>query len=86
MAGGYGNRRMPRDFYEGLVRPKACRPCPPDFREVYLENGWDGIEEHFRTNSRVIARWIDESGGEELIKARRKVVLSRPRRFLHSAG
>lgn len=55
----------------GLIRP--YRPCPPDFRDRFLEMGWDGIDEHYRTNWRVIYRWIEESGGEELREARRLI-------------
>lgn len=53
----------------GLVRP--YRPCPKDFRERFLEMGWDGIDEHYNTNWRCIRRWIEESGGEELRAERR---------------
>jgi hypothetical protein len=56
------------DYRPGTCRP--YRPCPPDFRAVYLAIGWDGIEEHFGANWRTIARWIKESGGDELIAAR----------------
>lgn len=56
----------------GLVRP--YRPLPPDFREVFLQMGQSKeIEEHFHTNWRVIRRWIEEAGGEELRAARRAV-------------
>ena len=48
----------------GLIKP--YRPCPADFRETYLRLGWDGIEDHYRTNWRCIRRWIDESGGDAL--------------------
>lgn len=49
----------------GLIRP--YRPCPADFRERFLEMGQSKeIEEHYRTNWRVIRRWIDEAGGEAL--------------------
>lgn len=54
----------------GLIRP--YRPLPDDFRERYIEMGWDGIDEHYRTNWRVIRRWIEEAGGEELRAARRE--------------
>jgi hypothetical protein len=53
----------------GLIRP--YRPCPPDFRERFLEMGWDGIDEHYRTNWRVIYRWIEQCGGEALRAERR---------------
>lgn len=55
----------------GLVRP--YRPAPADFREVYLRMGWDGIADHYRTNWRVIRRWIQECGGDELREARARV-------------
>lgn len=61
----------------GLLLPDGCtrpyRPCPADFRTRFLEMGWDGIEDHYRTNWRVIRRWIEESGGEELRAARRAI-------------
>jgi hypothetical protein len=61
----------------GLIRP--YRPCPADFRERFLEMGWDGIEDHYGTNWRVIRRWIAEAGGEELRAARREVSGGTPR-------
>ena len=56
------------------------RPCPFDFRETYLDIGWAGIDEHYRTNWRCIARWIDECGGETLIAARAAYLRARGRR------
>lgn len=56
---------------QGLVRP--YRPLPSDFRAVFIAMGWDGIEDHYRTNWRCIRRWIEEAGGEELRAARREV-------------
>jgi hypothetical protein len=35
--------------------------------------GWDGIEDHYRTNWRVIRRWVEEAGGEELRAERRQL-------------
>lgn len=32
--------------------------------------GWDGIEEHYGTNWRVIRRWIEVEGRDDLIAAR----------------
>ncbi|WP_298196594.1 hypothetical protein [Novosphingobium sp.] len=56
------------------------RPCPTDFRETYLRLGQDkAIEEHYRTNWRCIARWIDECGGEEL-RAERRAITGMPAR------
>ena len=67
-----GRRSDGRKHDTGTVQP--YRPCPPDFRERYLEMGQSKeIEEHYRTNWRCIRRWIEESGGEELRAARREV-------------
>lgn len=61
----------------GLVRP--YRPAPRDFRETYIRMGWDGIVDHYRTNWRCIARWIEECGGDELRAARAEVSGLSPR-------
>lgn len=56
----------------GMIRP--YRPAPADFREVFIRLGWGGgIEEHYRTNYRIIARWIEECGGDQLRAERAKV-------------
>lgn len=56
----------------GLVRP--YRPCPADFREVFLRLGQSkDIDDYYGTNWRVIRRWIEESGGEELRAERYKI-------------
>lgn len=69
-----------RQWDTGLIRP--YRPAPADFRETYLRMGWDGITDHYRTNWRCIARWIEECGGEELRLARASITGQqlRPRR------
>ena len=67
----------------GLVRP--YRPLPADFRETYLRLGQDkSIEEHYRTNWRVIRRWIEEAGGDELRNARSAVTGSKTKPGLRS--
>lgn len=71
--GGRGNRNPDGRAYEGHLRPAATRPLPPDFREEYIRWGWD-CQYHFGTNWRVMRRWIDEAGGEELIAARARFV------------
>jgi hypothetical protein len=58
-----------------MVRP--YRAAPADFREIYIRMGWDGIEDHYRTNYRCVARWIEECGGDEL-RAARAAVANRP--------
>lgn len=56
----------------GLQRP--MRPLPDDFRAVFLRLGQTReIEEHYRTNWRVIRRWIEEAGGDELREERARV-------------
>jgi hypothetical protein len=67
----------------GRVRP--YRPCPTDFREHFIELGWQDIAEHYATNWRVIARWIDESGREDLRTARAAYVAEHGKRWLHPA-
>jgi hypothetical protein len=71
----------------GLVRPYRAKPA--DFRERYIEMGWDGIDEHYRTNWRVIRRWINEEGREELaaaraahVRAKQRAEQSRRRRYV----
>jgi hypothetical protein len=57
---------------DGFERP--YRHVPSDFREVFIQLGQSKeIEEHYRTNWRVILRWIEQSGGDELRAARREV-------------
>lgn len=81
--GGSGHRNPNRQAYDGFVRPEHTRPLPPDFREQYLEDGWD-CQWTYGCNWRVMCRWIDEAGGEELIAARAEVVCQRrKRRYVH---
>jgi hypothetical protein len=57
---------------DGATRP--YRPCPADFRERFLEMGWSKeLQEHYRTNWRVIRRWIEEAGGDQLRAERRSI-------------
>ena len=66
----------------GFVRP--YRACPTDFRERFLEMGWDGIAEHYRASWRCVLRWIEECGGETLRAERRKITGATPRKAGHS--
>ena len=60
---------MPLDLPDGVTRP--YRPLPADFRERFIELGQSKeLEEHYRTNWRVICRWIEEAGGEALRQER----------------
>ena len=56
------------DLPDGTIKP--YRPVPADFFEVYVRMGWDGIDEHYGTNWRVIRRWIEIVGRVSLIRAR----------------
>lgn len=51
-------------------RPHQVRPCPPNFAEVFIREGWRGVEVAFGARTSVNKRWIREAGGDEL-KARR---------------
>ena len=66
-------KEAPRRTWDtGMVRP--YRPAPPDFREVYIRLGQGKeIEEHYRTNYRCVARWIEQNGADELRAERAKV-------------
>lgn len=82
MAARYGAKRKPNyinaakvrramaalGLPDGGVRP--YRPMPADFRETYIRMGWDGIDEHYRTNWRVIRRWLELVGRKSVIEAR----------------
>lgn len=71
-AGTEKRRSDGRAHDTGTVRP--YRPCPDDFREVFLRLGQSlAIIEHYRTNYRCIRRWIDECGGEDLRAERYRV-------------
>lgn len=57
---------------DGGTRP--YRPCPSDFRERFLEMGFSKeLQEHYRTNWRVIRRWLEQAGGDDL-RAERRVI------------
>ena len=58
---------------------KPYRPPPRDFRERYAEIGWGGIVEHYRTNWRCVARWIEECGGDELRARRSEITGCQPK-------
>jgi hypothetical protein len=55
---------------------KPHRERPADFRAAYIALGWDGVTHRYRTNWRVIRRWVDEEGRDELAAARAQHVRS----------
>ncbi|MBV2147439.1 hypothetical protein KRZ98_03950 [Sphingobium sp. AS12] len=51
---------------------KPYRPKPSTFREAYIRMGFsDELREHFGTNYRILRRWVDEEGYQEIHAARR---------------
>lgn len=56
---------------DGHKRP--LRKCPADFADQFIALGWVGVTAHYRTNWRIIRRWIEESGGDTLREKRRAV-------------
>jgi hypothetical protein len=44
---------------------------PPDFPAMFVELGWEAIEDHYGTNQRAIRRWLREAGEADLIGRRR---------------
>lgn len=63
---------MPNDGPHRDTRPSRLRTIPDDFRDRFLELGYSPeIQEHYATNWRVIRRWIEEAGGDQLRMERR---------------
>lgn len=53
-----------------VSRPSTWKPCPPAFKETFIRFGWRGIETAFGARNGVNLRWIEQSGGDALRKAR----------------
>ena len=68
LEGRIGTRSDGRQHDTGLLKP--YRPVPADFEQVYATMGWDGIEDHYGTNWRVIRRWVVLTGRDRLAKIR----------------
>lgn len=62
---------------------RPYRPCPPDFAETYVRLGWHYVDAHYNANWRTVARWIDETGRQELKAARAAHVRANGLRLLH---
>lgn len=52
------------------------RPCPDDFRVIFVEKGRDSCEAWYRVSRRVVNRWLEECGKDELIARRAAFVAS----------
>jgi len=70
MDGGRTNR--------SLERPYQIRPLPSDFAEVFIREGWRGVEAAYGARTAVNKRWLREAGGEDL--KRRRMEYRRSRR------
>ena len=83
--GGPGNRNPDRSGYRLKRHTRRCRPCPDDFRERYIELGWEA-QYFYETGWRQMARWLDECGGQELIDARKQWLRENGRNWFHRYG
>lgn len=54
-----------------MKNPPPRKPCPDRFREVFIRDGWRGVEAEFGSRTNVNVRWVHECGGEELKRERR---------------
>lgn len=53
--------KMPKDGKAGA----PLRARPTDFRDQFTRLGWDVVN-HYATSWKVVSRWVDEEGREEL--------------------
>jgi hypothetical protein len=63
--------------------PAHLKPCPPDFRETFLRDGWDA-RQGYGVRTDVFRRWLAEAGGEDLRAERRLITGSAPKLALRS--
>ena len=54
--------------------PRPLRQRPRDFEETFVLLGWDGTPDHYGTGGRVVNRWLEECGKEELVLERTSFV------------
>jgi hypothetical protein len=50
---------------------------------MYIRLGWHYVDAHYNANWRTVARWIDETGRQELKKARAAYVRQHGIHWLH---
>ncbi|MGE7206120.1 hypothetical protein ACQKJZ_10630 [Sphingomonas sp. NPDC019816] len=53
--------KMPKDGKAGA----PLRARPTDFRDQFIRLGWDVVD-HYATSWKVVSRWVDEEGREDL--------------------
>lgn len=84
--GGRGNLIYPRSkVYPTGEAGRRVKPAPPDFRERYLEEGWD-YQWVAGCGWKTFCRWIDQCGGDELRAARAAVVRTSKRKLRSCVG
>ena len=69
--GGKSRRNPDRSKYAVKRHFSKAKPPPPDFREMFLEHGYE-LNWIYTSRWPVFRRWIDECGGEELLAARKE--------------
>lgn len=73
--------RMLKRLGSAALKPEpeapTRRPCPDDFDQAYIENGYDECEVIFRASPATIKRWLIERGAKRLRKARARFVAAR---------
>lgn len=53
---------------------RPARVIPDDFADVFVREGWDAAD-HYATRADKIARWLDETGRDELRKRRKNYIM-----------
>ena len=49
---------------------RRLKPPPPRFREIFIEEGWRGVELEFGSRTSCNKRWVEECGGIRLKQER----------------
>lgn len=60
-----------------VERPWQVRRCPPDFREIFIREGWRGVGLEFGAHTALNKRWLAECGGERLKEERQAYLKAR---------
>lgn len=61
------------------IRNISRRPMPRHFARAFEILGWRAAPDYYRTNWRIIGRWVNEAGKADL-QAKRKVMRRNPER------
>lgn len=52
-------------------RARPIPPCPEDFEEQFILGGWRQVERVFGARTKLLLKWIDMCGGQELYDKRK---------------